>query len=242
MTENAVRVEEFPRLNRSGVARMLTVLLFAVLVAVIFFAAAGTLEVRQAWIYFGAIFVYLLVTWSVILALVPGAAEIVNERGKLKKDVKAWDKAFGLIYTLLMLGQPALAGLDVGRHHWSRAPEDLAWPSVVLTLLAYLLATWVMLVNKHAETGVRIQQDRHHQVVSKGPYCLVRHPFYLSLIVIQLVYPLALGSLYAYLPSALIITLFIWRTTREDATLQAELPGYADYATRVKYRLLPGVW
>ena len=130
----------------------------------------------------------------------------------------------------------------MGRHHWSRAPEDLAWPSVVLTLLAYLLATWVMLVNKHAETGVRIQQDRHHQVISKGPYCLVRHPFYLSLIVIQLVYPLALGSLYAYLPSALIITLFIWRTTREDATLQAELPGYADYATRVKYRLLPGVW
>ena len=106
MTENAVRVEELPRLNRSGVARMLTVLLFAVLLAVIFFAAAGTLEVRQAWIYFGAIFVYLLVTWSVILALVPGAAEIVNERGKLKKDVKAWDKAFGLIYTLLMLGSP----------------------------------------------------------------------------------------------------------------------------------------
>ncbi|MCU0241985.1 MAG: hypothetical protein MUF51_06135 [Vicinamibacteria bacterium] len=89
---------------------------------------------------------------------------------------------------------------------------------------------------------MRIQEERHHEVVSSGPYAFVRHPFYVSISVTQLLYPLAVGALAAYLPCLAIVGLVVWRTTREDAFLRAHLPGYAEYAARVRYRLLPGLF
>jgi len=179
---------------------------------------------------------------AVILALFPGTVEIVNARGRFQKGVKRWDKVFGVLYTLLLFVQPVVAGLDAGRFRWTEVPAFLFVPALAVTLLSFLFVHWAMVVNRHAETGVRIQEDRGHEVVSSGPYRFVRHPFYVSIIVTQLVYPLAMGSLAAYGPALAITFLFIWRTAREDATLRAELPGYSGYAARVRYRLLPGVW
>jgi protein-S-isoprenylcysteine O-methyltransferase Ste14 len=231
------------RLSRSGVARLATVLLGGVLVAAVYFVAAGTLDRWRAWLYYGGTLGYQVVVVSVMLLRFPGVVELVNERGKvLRRDVKRWDKAFAVAYTVLLLALPAVAGLDGGRRHGPEAPAALAAPALCVTILAYAFVHWAMIVNRHAETGVRIQEDRHHEVVSAGPYRLIRHPFYVSLIVMQLVYPLAVGSLLAYLPALAIAGLFVWRTAREDATLQAELPGYAEYAARVRRRLLPGVW
>ncbi len=99
-----------------------------------------------------------------------------------------------------------------------------------------------MIVNKHAETGVRIQDDRNHAVVSSGPYRIVRHPFYISGIVTSFVYPLAVGSLYAFIPALVIAVLIVWRTAREDQTLRRELDGFEAFTKRTRYRLFPGVW
>jgi protein-S-isoprenylcysteine O-methyltransferase Ste14 len=232
-----------PRLTRSGITRVITVLGSSVVVAALFFAAAGRVDVPRAWLYYGGTMAYQLVAMVVLLVLFPGVTEVVNERGKaFKQDVKRWDKVFGLGYSLLLLVLPVVAGLDAERFHWSRVGASLLWPALGATILATSFVQWAMVVNRHAETGVRIQRDRKHAVVSTGPYRFVRHPFYISLILIQLVYPLAVGSLYAYLPALAMAVLFLWRTAREDATLCAELPGYAEYAARVRYRLLPGVW
>jgi protein-S-isoprenylcysteine O-methyltransferase Ste14 len=120
------------------------------------------------------------------------------------------------------------------------------WAVSVLALAVTILATafvhWAMIVNQHAETGVRIQDDRHHVVVTAGPYRIVRHPFYVSLIVTALAYPLAVSSLYACLPGLVMAGLFVWRTAREDQTLRRELEGYEAFTERTRYRLLPGVW
>jgi protein-S-isoprenylcysteine O-methyltransferase Ste14 len=242
MTENTARAAPAPKLTRSGVLRLITVIVSAILVAAVFFAAAGTLDEPRAWIYYGGMFAYLLIALAVMFVLFPGAIEVVNERGKFKKDVKTWDKIFGVSYSVLQLLMPAVAGLDAGRFHWSEVPAFLAVPALIVTILAHTFVHWAMIANKYAEIGVRIQEDRHHEVVSSGPYRFVRHPFYASLIVTQLVYPLAVGSLVAYIPALSAVGLFLWRTAREDATLQAGLPGYAEYASRVRYRLLPGVW
>jgi protein-S-isoprenylcysteine O-methyltransferase Ste14 len=89
---------------------------------------------------------------------------------------------------------------------------------------------------------VRIQADRGHKVVTTGPYRLVRHPAYAGLIVFMLASALALESLWALIPAAMVVVVLIVRTALEDRTLLAELPGYAEYAQRTRFRLLPGIW
>ena len=239
---NAAPAPSPQRLTGSGVLRLATVLGALILEAALFFAGAGSLDLFRGWLYYGGVLAYLVVALAVMLVFFPGAVEVVNERGKFKQDVKTWDKVFAICYVVLLPVRPLVAGLDVGRFHASEVSPLFDLPALIATILAYLFVHWAMVVNKFAETGVRIQRDRGQEVVSSGPYRMVRHPFYISIIVTQAVYPLAVGSLYAYLPALAIAGLFVWRTAREDATLHAELPGYAEYAARVRYRLLPGVW
>jgi protein-S-isoprenylcysteine O-methyltransferase Ste14 len=99
-----------------------------------------------------------------------------------------------------------------------------------------------MVANRYFSGIVRIQTDRGHQVVSAGPYRFVRHPGYVGGILASFAMPLALGSVVALIPAVISVALTVVRTALEDKTLQAELPGYADYAQRVRHRLLPGVW
>jgi protein-S-isoprenylcysteine O-methyltransferase Ste14 len=99
-----------------------------------------------------------------------------------------------------------------------------------------------MSANRFFANTVRIQTERGHKVVCTGPYALVRHPGCIGMIGFALSSPLALGSRLAYIPSAISLVVFVVRTALEDRTLQAELEGYADYARRVRWRLLPGVW
>lgn len=232
-----------PHLTGSGLARLVTVFTSLVASAALFFAAAGTLSLPRAWAYYGALLGYLLLAVPGLLLLVPGAVEVVNERGRLRREgLEPWDQAFARAYTVLLLVQPAVAGLDAGRLHWGEVPAALAPPAVALSILATMLAHWAMAVNRWAETGARIQRERHQEVVTAGPYRLVRHPFYLASILIELAYPAAVGSLLAAVPALAAAALLAWRTAREDGLLRAGLAGYQAYASRVRYRLLPGVW
>jgi protein-S-isoprenylcysteine O-methyltransferase Ste14 len=231
-----------PKLARSGVVRVVGVAGTDVVLAAIFFGAAGTTAWPRAWLYYGGLLAYLVVSMVVMFLLVPGVAEVVNERGKVKKDVKLWDKVFALVYLASYLAMPAVAGLDVGRWRGPTIPFAWAVPAFAVTLLANVFAQWALVANKHAETGVRIQEDRGHSVVSTGPYRFVRHPLYVGMIVTQLVYPLAVGSVWSCVPAALTAALFVWRTAREDRTLRQELAGYEEYTRRTRHRLLPGVW
>jgi len=96
--------------------------------------------------------------------------------------------------------------------------------------------------NAYLSDVVRIQEDRGHTVCTTGPYKYVRHPMYVGIFVIMLCFPLSLGSLYSFIPAAIIIILFFIRTALEDKTLLEELPGYKEYAQQVRYRLIPRIW
>lgn len=231
-----------PRLTKSGVVRIITVVLTLAVTATVFFLAAGRLDVSRGWLYYGGVLAYVALAMPVMILFFPQTIETVNARGKLHKDVKTWDKVFGICYAALLLLQPAVAGWDAGRIHAVEIPWSVSILALAATILAYALVHWVMIVNPHAETGVRIQRDRKHAVVASGPYRIVRHPFYTSGIATTLLYPLAVGSLYALIPALVIAALIVWRTAREDATLRGELEGYEEFTRRTRYRLFPGVW
>jgi len=217
--------------------RMVQVIVQFLILAVILFISAGRLDWMWAWAYLGVGVGILIIN---VLVMPP---ELIAERGRTdKKDIKAWDRVLTTLIILPTLGMPIIAGLDE-RFGWS---PQLAL-AVHLIGLAFIalgqgLFTWAMVSNKFFSTSVRIQMDRDHTVATGGPYQCVRHPGYVGYIVSLFATAVALGSLWALIPAGLTMCFFIVRTALEDETLQEELDDYRDYATRVRYRLLPGVW
>lgn len=168
--------------------------------------------------------------------------ELMKERSRIADDVESWDKTIIRIYSFLLFALLIVASLDAGRFGLSRMPLSVHIIGWLGLAAAFAFGWWALASNTYASQTVRIQSDRGHQVVTTGPYRFVRHPMYVGVILSILSMPLILKSWWALVPGVLIVVLFFIRTELEDRTLQQKLPGYTDYAERVRYRLLPGVW
>ena len=143
---------------------------------------------------------------------------------------------------LLCVAHWTIAGLD-RRFHWSdTVPLSLRIAALAVFAVGLALFIWAMHVNRFFSSVVRIQQERGHEVVTAGPYRWVRHPGYAGAIPAIVASGMALCSWLVTALGALGVPLLLWRTILEDRTLRAELPGYAEYAQQVRWRLLPGVW
>ncbi len=236
MTDSSVKSSA--RLDRSGVSRIFQVLGSLLLFGIILFAAAGRLDWPEAWIFLA---IYLGGVMFNGLWSMRHNPEMLNERGKIGKNAKDWDKVIGGIYMALLVAIYVLAGLD-RRFGWSAMPLWVEIVGGVAFAASMAITFWVMASNTVLSTFVRIQDDRGHTTVTGGPYRFVRHPMYAGVLAMSLGMPLLLGSWWALIPGVLTMGLFIVRTALEDRTLQAELPGYKDYAKRVRYRLAPGIW
>ena len=170
---------------------------------------------------------------------------LTAERQNIEKmqSAKAWDKVLAPLMAL-SIGFPLVivAGLD-HRYGWSPAfPLWLTVPGFILISLGYAFAAWALAENRFFSSVVRIQTDRGHVVCASGPYQIVRHPGYAGNIPPLLGIVLALGSVWTLIPAAVALIIAVIRTALEDQTLQEELPGYRDYARRVRYRLIPGIY
>lgn len=170
--------------------------------------------------------------------------DILSERAKFlqHEDAKPFDK---ILSPLVGLGGgiiPITAGLDE-LFQWSPGfSPTVKIISLIIILAGYTLASYALIENRFFSGMVRIQTDRGHEVVSGGPYRWVRHPGYAGSLITYPVIPLLLDSEWTFIPAILLIIILVIRTYLEDKTLQKELPGYADYAKKVRYRLVPGVW
>lgn len=224
---------------RIWLKRFFSILLLIAIMDVLLFGAAGRLDWSGAWLLTGLylVFLFIIVIWATRNA--PG---LMEERSRVAKNVKTWDKVINGIYTVLLLALLIVAGLDAGRFRWSVMPVILQGVGVVLFLLAGIVIWWVMSVNYYLSRYARIQDDRGQQVITNGPYGYVRHPMYAMLVPFMLGIALVLGSWWALVPGGLIGVLYVIRTALEDRMLQEELPGYREYATKVRYRLFPGIW
>lgn len=221
-----------------GVLRFLIKAVVGLLItAAILFIPAGRLDWTMAWVYIGA---YLLGQGVTALVVDP---ELLAERETRHKDVKKWDEIVVSLYGLASaLAAPLIAGLGV-RHGWMpQLPLVVQICGIVLFLLGWAMSIWAMKSNLFFSKVMRIQRDRGHSVATGGPYRYVRHPGYVGAIAHSLAIPLILGSVWALIPGVLGALLLIIRTVLEDKTLHEELDGYKEYAGRVPYRLLPGVW
>ena len=228
-----------PNTTAGILKRVGTVAIFLVLTAVILFVAAGRLNWTWAWVYLGISLLTVLINGTVMLRTSP---ETIAERGELK-ITERWDKVVSALYGLAMyLALPAVAGLDV-RFGWTR-DLSLTWHVAGAVALAagVGLSAWAMIANAYFSTAVRIQTDRGHSVCDTGPYRFVRHPGYVGFDLQAIGLPFLLGSVWALIPGIMAAAFMIARTSLEDRTLQAELPGYADYVQKVRYRLIPGIW
>jgi protein-S-isoprenylcysteine O-methyltransferase Ste14 len=168
--------------------------------------------------------------------------EIFAARVNRHTGTKSWDKWIVALLIVVMTSVIPVAALDDGHYHWSVVPWWVVGTGHASFLVGMAGMAWAEAVNKFFEPTVRIQTDRGHHVIDTGPYAIVRHPGYVSAVPLVVGMGFALGSYWALIPAALCCLILIVRTVLEDRTLQAELPGYREYAQRVRYRLMPGVW
>ncbi|MET4485634.1 isoprenylcysteine carboxylmethyltransferase family protein [Bradyrhizobium sp. LA7.1] len=204
------------------------------------FACAGTMHWPSAWVFLAtcALLGPLCGWW---LYRVDPALLAERLRPVLQKDQPAADKAFMIVFVIAMLAWLAAMGLD-RRTQSSDMPVALQALGLVLFVLSTLFILWVFRENSFAAPVVKLQADRAQRVVSTGPYAHVRHPMYSGMILFFAGVPLLLGSWWGLVMAPVIVVLFAVRIGIEERTLREGLPGYSNYMTRVRYRLLPGVW
>jgi protein-S-isoprenylcysteine O-methyltransferase Ste14 len=213
-------------------------LAFVLLFAILIFVPAGTLNWPEGWAFLG---VY------VACSLGFGAWMLKNNPAYLEKRLavektpgKVWDKALMLVVGVFFIAIFVVAGLDVFHAHWSKLPGVAEAFGFAGMLLSLAFVFQVMRENPYATRIVEVTEDQ--KVISTGLYGIVRHPMYMWAVVFYLSVPIALGSLYAVLPALCGAALFVVRTYMEDNTLRKELEGYDEYAKKVRYRLVPGIW
>jgi protein-S-isoprenylcysteine O-methyltransferase Ste14 len=215
-------------------------IIFVVGLGALLFAAAGSTHWLAAWLF--------LVTSAIIgpacglwLAWTDPALLAERMRPTLQAGQPAADKKFMLVLVAVMLAWLIAIGLD-RRVHASDLPQALHAIGFLMYLLSTALVMWVFRENSFAAPVVRVQAERGHHVISTGPYAIVRHPMYGSIMLFFFGVPLLLGSWWGLLIAPAFAVLFAIRTGIEERALAADLPDYADYAARVRYRLFPGLW
>lgn len=211
--------------------------LSTIAMAVILFASAGTPDWAAGWAYVG------LVSIGTVASMLIVDTELLAERSQVGQGAQTIDVVLAVI--MARVGPAAIAtvaGLDLRFGWMPEIPRVLSAAGMLGVILGYAIGMWAMASNKFFSGVVRIQSERGHEVVTGGPYAIVRHPGYAGTILAVLGTPLMLGSMWALIPAAATIGVIIARTALEDRTLMQCLSGYKAYARCVRCRLLPGVW
>jgi protein-S-isoprenylcysteine O-methyltransferase Ste14 len=210
---------------------------FYLALTIVMFLPAG-IRWWRGWLFLLVFLAFMVLSAAYLWRANP---DIFIARTKVHRGTKSWDKVLMSLILGSFFAIFPLAAFDA-RYGWSAVP---AWPVVVgyaLFTMGFAASTWVQAVNKFAEPSVRIQSERGQTVVDTGPYALVRHPLYLAGFFVFAGIPLALGSYWALIPVVVAAIVIVVRTVLEDRMLQNELEGYKDYASCVRYRLIPGIW
>jgi protein-S-isoprenylcysteine O-methyltransferase Ste14 len=228
--------EPSPAQWRSIIRRSVVALLVLI---VLLFVSAGSISWARGWLFLLVLVTVLGVSARYLWRINP---EIFAARSRIHPGSKRWDRILlGFLFPAMIAIVP-VGALDDARFQWSRMSWWFVGLGYLLLITGTAITTWAQAVNRFFEPGVRIQTERGHHVVDTGPYAIIRHPGYFAACLLFPGIALALGSWWALIPAAFAALLIIIRTEWEDRMLHAKLDGYAAYAKRVRFRLIPGVW
>jgi protein-S-isoprenylcysteine O-methyltransferase Ste14 len=206
---------------------------------VLLFVPAGTLDWPRGWWFAGAFVVAILVSLVVLWRLNP---DIFIARSRVAAPgTEAWDYIFVTLVVGGFIAVLPVAALDF-RFGGADLPDWVVGLGYLLFVLGFAGQLWSQVVNSFFEPSVRLQSDRGQRVIDTGPYAIIRHPGYLTGALLTLSLALCLGSAWALLPALVVTLALIVRTYPEERMLRDKLPGYSEYAQRVKYRWVPGIW
>ena len=221
--------------KKSTVSAIVRLVVGMPMIGALFFLPAGTFNYWQAWAWLATLFIPMGISLVYLLKIDPKLLERRVRTEETRPEQRRIIMA-SVVYLLVIF---ILPGFDF-RYGWSNVPVWLCIAADVVVLASYILYILVMKTNTYASRVIEVEQGQ--QVITSGPYALVRHPMYLSMIMMMTASPLALGSYWAALPSFLFILLLAARAKNEEELLQKELAGYSEYMQKTRYRLFPGVW
>jgi protein-S-isoprenylcysteine O-methyltransferase Ste14 len=223
-----------------GLAARAWIALTALLVVMglVLFVCAGTLRYWQAWVYL-AIFAVASALTTLFLLGHDRALLERRMRGGPTAEGRPQQKLIMLGTSLCFIALLVVPALD-RRFAWSSVPGALVAAGAVLMTISFALIARVYRENSFTSATVEIAPDQ--RVITSGPYALVRHPMYASALLYLIGTPLVLGSYWGLVPFAVTIPLLVWRLFDEERLLAASLPGYREYQSQVRRRLIPFVW
>lgn len=216
----------------TSIARLVVGLLF---IGAMLFLPAGTIHYWQAWTWLAALFLPMLISLVYLVKRDPALLERRTRTNEVRPEQRRII-ALSVVYFLITF---ILPGFDV-RYGWSKIPVWIILAADGGVVASYVLYMLVLRANTFASRVVEVEQGQ--QVITSGPYALVRHPMYLSMILMLIFTPLALGSYWATIPSIGFIALLAARAKNEEELLQKELKGYDEYMQKTRYRIFPGIW
>jgi protein-S-isoprenylcysteine O-methyltransferase Ste14 len=224
-----------------GVKVWLTLAVEALIFSALLFGAAGTILWPAGWAFLILSFAG---AWWITLLLLRHDRALLAERMKspFQKGQPFWDKIWIPPMIVAWCGWLVLMALDAVRFRWSVMPLWLQCAGGALMVLSFRMMARVFRENTFLAAAVRIQTERGHRVISTGPYATIRHPLYAAMLIYLPANALLLGSWYGLVASFVLSGGIVFRTAMEDRELARGLPGYAEYAARVRYRLIPFVW
>ncbi|MCD4671239.1 MAG: isoprenylcysteine carboxylmethyltransferase family protein [Anaerolineaceae bacterium] len=201
----------------------------------VFFLPAGTLRYWQAWMYMSTLFTPMFVVLAYLLKNDP---ELLERRMRTKEKESRQNLIIKLSYPVFLIAF-LMPGFDQ-RFSWSNMPAIVAILADVVVFSGYMMFFAVLRENSYASRVVEVAEEQ--KVISTGPYALVRHPMYLAVLLMYGCSPLALGSYWALIPISGIIPVLVARIKNEEEVLLRDLPGYAAYQQKTRFRMIPGIW
>jgi protein-S-isoprenylcysteine O-methyltransferase Ste14 len=196
---------------------------------------AGTLYFWHVYVYFAVLVVPMI---FVIRYFLKNDPEFLERRMKMKEKEKE-QKRIVLFADIVYLIGFLLPGFD-RRFGWSNIPIVIVIAADIFVMASYIFIIYVFKENRYASRVIEVEQNQ--TVISTGPYSIIRHPMYLGALVMILSTPIALGSYFALIPFATLPVSFAFRILNEEKILNKELPGYNEYCSKVRYRLIPYIW
>lgn len=206
-----------------------------IMVGVLIFLPAGSFAYWQGWLLMGILFVPMFIAGLVMMKKSP---ELLRKRLNVKEEEKE-QKTVILLSGIMFLAAFIVAGLNF-RFGWIVLPDWISYTGVAIFLAAYALYAQVLRENAYLSRTVEVQQDQ--KVIDTGLYGVVRHPMYMSTLLLFLSMPLVLGSVISFVITLAYIPIIAKRIENEEKVLEDGLPGYAEYKNRVKWKVVPFIW